>query len=148
MAFFVYMMRLFLLSAGLLIATYGTAQPITRRWKQVDDLTGEVRSIIQLFQKDGKIAGRIVRIFTRPGEDPNPLCEQCNPDDPRYRKPVIGLEIVSDLEKAGSEYVNGLILDPENGRIYRCKVWLEGKNLKLRGYWGLFYRTQTWLPDE
>ncbi|HCZ37305.1 MAG TPA: DUF2147 domain-containing protein, partial [Cytophagales bacterium] len=38
--------------------------------------------------------------------------------------------------------------DPNNGKIYRCKVWLEGNNLKLRGYLGPFFRTQTWLPER
>jgi uncharacterized protein (DUF2147 family) len=124
------------------------AQSVLRKWKQVDDLTGEVRSVIELFQKDGKVAGKILAVISKPGEDPNPVCEACDPGDPRHRKPVIGMEILSQLEKVGQEYVNGQILDPENGKIYRCKVWLEGRNLKLRGYWGVFYRTQTWLPAD
>jgi uncharacterized protein (DUF2147 family) len=38
----------------------------------------------------------------------------------------------------------GTILDPESGKIYQCKIWLEGEDLKVRGYWGPFFRTQTW----
>jgi uncharacterized protein (DUF2147 family) len=141
----------FRVSILLLLATTAftaQGQTVLRKWKQVDDLSGQARSIIELYQKDGKVAGRILQIMLLPGEDPNPVCEACDPDDKRYKKPVIGMEILSGLEKEGAAYVNGNILDPENGRIYRCKVWLEGNKLKLRGYWGLFYRTQTWLPAE
>jgi uncharacterized protein (DUF2147 family) len=123
-------------------------QTLLRKWKQVDDLTGQPRSIIELYSKDGRVAGRILQLVLQPAEDPNPLCAACDPDDARYQKPVIGMEILTGLEKDGAEYVNGEVLDPENGRVYKCKVWLEGKNLKLRGYWGFFYRTQTWLPAE
>ncbi|MEQ9415709.1 MAG: DUF2147 domain-containing protein, partial [Cyclobacteriaceae bacterium] len=41
-------------------------------------------------------------------------------------------------------YSGGTILDPKVGKIYRCRLWIEGDNLKVRGYWGPFYRTQTW----
>jgi uncharacterized protein (DUF2147 family) len=49
------------------------------------------------------------------------------------------------MVKDEDEYADGEILDPNNGKIYRCKLWLEGKDLKLRGYLGPFYRTQTWV---
>jgi len=57
----------------------------------------------------------------------------------------LGMEIIRHMEAEGDEYAGGEILDPEVGRVYRCKLWLEGKNLKVRGYLGPFYRTQTWL---
>ncbi len=133
---------------ALLVSAVSHGQTILRKWKQVDDITGKPRSIIELYEKNGKVAGKILEIMALPGEDPNPVCTACNPTDSRYKKPVIGMEILNELEKAGKEFINGSILDPENGKIYRCKVWLEGGNLKLRGYWGVFYRTQTWLPAE
>jgi uncharacterized protein (DUF2147 family) len=54
------------------------------------------------------------------------------------------MEILQKMKKAGDEYSEGNILDPENGKIYRCKLWLENGDLKVRGYWGPFFRTQTW----
>jgi uncharacterized protein (DUF2147 family) len=54
------------------------------------------------------------------------------------------MEIIANLEKSGNEYSQGSILDPQDGRIYRCKIWVDDGNLKVRGYWGPFFRTQTW----
>jgi uncharacterized protein (DUF2147 family) len=45
-----------------------------------------------------------------------------------------------------SRYENGFIYDPENGKIYKCAINLEGNLLKVRGYIGisLIGRTNTW----
>jgi len=40
---------------------------------------------------------------------------------------------------------DGKILDPNNGKFYSCKIWLENRNLEVRGYIGFFFRTQQWL---
>lgn len=121
---------------------------ILGKWKTIDDNTGEPRSIVEILELDGKIIGRVVKIFPRPNLEPDPVCQKCSPDDPRFNKKIIGMEIIRNLVKAGSEYTGGDILDPENGRVYRSKLWLEGKDLKVRGYWGPFYRTQTWLRAD
>src|SRR5688500_6393283 len=112
------------------------------KWKTVDEETNEEKSIIEIFERNGKVFGKIVKIFTQ--EDPDPICEACPEDDPRYRKKVIGMEIIQNMEKGDNEYSEGSILDPQDGKIYRCKLWIEDENLKVRGYWGPFYRTQTW----
>jgi uncharacterized protein (DUF2147 family) len=112
------------------------------KWKTVDEETGEEKSVIEIFERNGKVFGKIVKIFTQ--EDPDPICEECPEDDPRYRKKIIGMEIIQNMEKEDNEYSEGSILDPQDGKIYRCKLWVEDENLKVRGYWGPFYRTQTW----
>ena len=38
----------------------------------------------------------------------------------------------------------GKIYNPKNGKTYKCSIWLDGANLKVRGYLGVFYETQTW----
>lgn len=108
----------------------------------VDESTGEEKSIIEIFERNGKVYGKIVKIFTK--VDPDPICEECPEDDPRYGKKIIGMEIIKNMEKVGNEYSRGNILDPQDGRIYRCKMWTEDTRLKVRGYWGPFFRTQTW----
>jgi uncharacterized protein (DUF2147 family) len=57
------------------------------------------------------------------------------------------LEIIQGLEKKGGVYKGGEILDPENGKTYTCKIWLNEEDtdqLMVRGYVAFFYRTQTW----
>lgn len=122
------------------------AQDVTGKWKTIDDETGEPKSIVEIYQKNGKYFGKIVKLFREPNQDPDPICDECPQDDPRYKKKVIGMEIIKDLEKSGEEYAGGTVLKPDEGKIYKCKIWLEEGKLKIRGYWGFFYRTQTWLP--
>lgn len=31
-----------------------------------------------------------------------------------------------------------------NGKDYKCSIWLEDGKLKVRGYIGFLYETQTW----
>ena len=111
------------------------------KWKTVDE-SGEEKSIIEIFERNGKVYGKIIKIFT--DQDPDPICDKCPEDDPRYRKKIIGMEIIKNMEKRENEYSQGSILDPQDGKIYRCKLWTEESGLKVRGYWGPFYRTQTW----
>ena len=117
---------------------------VTGKWKSVDDKSGDVRSIVEITERGSKLYGRIVRIFPRPHEDPDPVCNECSSDDDRYKKKILGMEIIRDMKKDDDEYAGGQILDPEVGKIYRCKLWLEGETLKVRGYLGPFFRTQTW----
>ena len=132
----------------LLIPVLGTSQTVIGKWKTIDDETGELKSIVEIFERGGKVYGRIIKLFRKPNEDQNPVCDECDEEDPRYKKKVLGMEIMKDMVKEDDEYSGGEILDPNNGKVYRCKIWLEGKDLKLRGYLGPFFRTQTWIKTE
>ena len=121
---------------------------IEGKWKTIDDETNEPKSIVDIFIKDGKYHGKVVKLFRKPGEEQDPSCTECDPSDSRYNKKVLGMEILKDMKKEGSEFIDGTILDPKNGKIYKCKIWIENSKLMLRGYWGPFYRTQTWLKAE
>lgn len=48
------------------------------------------------------------------------------------------MEIISGLQKDGSEYSDGIVLKADDGDIYRCKIWREGEKLMVRGYLGFF----------
>ena len=123
-----------------------TAQSIYGKWKTVDDQSGKIKSIVEIFERSGKVYGKILEVYPDPGDDPDPVCEECDEDDPRFMKRIVGMEIIREMEKDGDEYSGGDILDPENGNVYRCKIWAEdGKTLKVRGYVAFLYRTQTWL---
>ena len=117
---------------------------ITGKWVSYDDGTNTKRCIVGVFERGGKYYGKVVKIFLRPGESNDDVCDKCDTDDERYNQKVLGLEILKDLNKDGSEYSGGTILDPENGYDYNCKVWREGEDLKVRGYLLFLYRTQTW----
>ncbi|MDE3149770.1 MAG: DUF2147 domain-containing protein [Acidobacteriota bacterium] len=113
-------------------------------WKTVDDLTGEVKSLVVIREVKGALYGQIEQVYNPPV--PNPLCIRCTGS--LKDRAVVGLQILWGLHKNGSEWTDGHILDPETGKIYRCSVVLEdgGKILRVRGYIGFSFlgRTQHW----
>lgn len=111
-------------------------------WQTIDDKTGEVRSVIQIYEQDGKFFGKIAEILT--GND-DALCTECSGQ--LKNKPMLGLVLIKDLEKDGDQWNGGTILDPEKGSEYRLVVWYEDNpdELFIRGkHWTGLYRTQTW----
>jgi uncharacterized protein (DUF2147 family) len=115
---------------------------IIGQWLTLDDKTGNPKSIVEIYEQADKIYGKIVQLFRKPEENPDPVCRKCT--DYRKNQKVIGMVILEQLEPKGQEWSGGKILDPANGKIYDCKIWLEEGKLKVRGYLGLFFRTQTW----
>jgi uncharacterized protein (DUF2147 family) len=123
---------------------------IVGKWKTIDDVTGEARSVVEIYKRGDEFFGKIESIITNPGEDPDPVCEECDSKDPRYMQKVIGMESIQNLkyDRKENDYENGTILDPENGNVYDCRIWIENGKLKVRGYVYFLYRTQTWLPHD
>jgi uncharacterized protein (DUF2147 family) len=109
----------------------------------MDPDTGLKESVIQVYQKEDKIYGKIIEILKE--EDKDKTCIECTGKD--KNQPIEGLVIMRGLSKDGDEWNGGQILDPKNGKLYKCYVTLDGNNkLKLRGYIGisLIGRTEYW----
>jgi len=119
-------------------------------WKTIDDVSGKERSIVRIVEINGKLQGTVDNIFDRPGDDPDHLCVECKGD--LNGKPVIGMRILWGLKDKGGVWKGGKILDPDNGKVYSCKMELaaNGQELNVRGYIGisLIGRTQTWYRHE
>ncbi|MBU1341133.1 MAG: DUF2147 domain-containing protein [Proteobacteria bacterium] len=131
-----------------LASAFAQDTSIVGKWKTIDDKTNEPKSIVQIYEQDGKYFGQIKELFRKPGEDPDPVCDKCAADDPRKDQPTKGMIIIKDLVKDGDEYADGTILDPKDGKIYDCKLWVEADKLMVRGYIAFFFRTQTWHRVE
>jgi uncharacterized protein (DUF2147 family) len=119
------------------------SQSVLGKWKTVDDETGEAKSIVEVYEKGGKIYGKVVEILRT--EHKKDVCSKCEGAD--KNKPILGMVIISGLKKEDSEYNGGTVLDPQNGKKYKCYITLESPDkLKLRGYIGLSImgRTQYW----
>ncbi len=138
-----------LLIALMLFTVSINAQSVLGKWKTIDDETGKEKSIVEIYQKDGKVYGKIISLLNREPGDEDPICDKCTDD--RKNKHIIGMEIIRDMELDGDRYEDGTIADPGNGKIYDCKLWVDEDNskiLKVRGYIAFFYRTQTWYKVE
>ncbi len=112
-------------------------------WKTIDDETGKAKSHVEIFEKDGKLYGKVVKILTAGKE--NAKCTECK--GALKDKPINGMQILKGLKKDGKEWNGGTIIDPNSGKEYKAKMTLNGSNkLDVRGYVGisLVGRTQTW----
>lgn len=137
------MKKILFLVAFVLLTISVQAQSVIGKWKTIDDKTGKPRSIVEIYEVDHKLYGKVIEIL-----DPtrkNVKCDKCEGAD--KHKPIVGLVIIRGLKKDGDEFNNGKILDPESGSFYKCVMKLDGKDkLNVRGYMGisLIGRTQTW----
>ena len=121
-----------------------TAQSIFGKWKTVDDETGETKSIVEIYNNNGKVFGKVKQLLEKGRE--NAICIKCEGD--LKDQPVVGMNVVLGLKKNGDEYSGGKLFDPEKGKYYKGKIWLNPDNpnkLMVRGYIAFLYRTQTWL---
>ena len=126
-----------------------TASPVGR-WRTIDDATGKPKSIVAIWEEDGKLYGKVEQLLDPKPDDPDPVCKKCEGELKDVR--VLGMRIMWDLKKDGEQWSGGKILDPDNGKSYRCKLKLAegGKKLQVRGFIGisLLGRTQTWTREE
>lgn len=118
-------------------------------WKTIDDKTGKPRSLIRITEHDGEYSAVVEKglLATDTGEA---VCDKCT--DERKGQKIVGMTIVKGIKKKGDNYEGGEILDPDNGKTYKCKMKLDsiGTKLEVRGFIGvsLFGRSQTWLREE
>jgi uncharacterized protein (DUF2147 family) len=118
-------------------------------WKTVPDDDANP-ALIHVWKDNDKIFAKIIKLFVKEGDDPNPKCTKCQGD--LKDAPIIGLTIIRNLSKDGDEWSGGQILDPNNGKYYKCYIQVveNGTKLKVRGYIGfaLLGRTQHWLRQK
>jgi len=112
-------------------------------WQAIDDKDGEPSSYIEIYEENGKLHGKIAKILEDVGDDV--VCDLCEGN--KKDQPILGLEIIWDMKAKGkSTYKGGRILDPENGKTYKCRIKLVDDVLEVRGYIGIpaLGRTQKW----
>ena len=122
--------------------TAGPTDGVAGCWRTISDKDGKVKSKVCLWEnKKGKLLGVIKKLYNP--DEPNPKCTKCT--GKQKNKPIEGLLFLWGLKKGSDAWEKGWILDPENGKRYKAKIWRKGNKLKVRGYIGFLYRTQTWV---
>jgi uncharacterized protein (DUF2147 family) len=140
--------------AGALLASAVTAfaqtdSPIGT-WQTIDDHTGQPKALVQISQDaNGTLSGKVVKGLGA-NDQPDRRCSACT--DARKDQLILGMTIIDDMKKDGDNWDGGQILDPENGKLYKCKMHVEdgGQKLVVRGYIGvsLLGRSQTWVRQN
>jgi len=136
------MIKLLSTTVILFITISMAAQSAIGIWKTIDDEDGKVKSHVTITEVNGKLVGHVTKLI----EPERTICTECKGD--KKDQPIEGMEILWGLESKGeSQWGGGKIMDPKNGKTYKCKMELEGADeLKVRGFVGfaLLGRTQSW----
>jgi len=119
-------------------------------WQTIDDHTGQPKALVQITQdSDGALSGKVIKGLGA-NNQPDRRCTACT--DARKDQPILGMTIIDSMKKDGDAWDHGQILDPDNGKLYKCKMYLEdgGNKLVVRGYIGvaLLGRSQTWVRQQ
>jgi uncharacterized protein (DUF2147 family) len=128
------MKKILLMMAFAVISLTAYSQDIFGTW-----ITESGDGNVEIYENNGKIYGKIV--WLEKGPDTK---DTHNPDAKLKERKLIGVNLLSGLTKKGDKYEGGKIYDPKSGKTYKCTIWLDGKNLKVRGILGIFHSTQTW----
>lgn len=135
---------LYILFLFIALQSFAQQETVFGEWKTIDDETGEAKSTVEIYKKGDKVFGKVVAITDVTQQDE--ICNLCEGEE--KNTPIIGLEIIKDLKEDDGVYSGGTVFDPENGKKYKAKIWVDEDDpsiLHLRGYISIFYRTQNWI---
>lgn len=134
-------MKLLFFALSFAIGQFAYAQSeITGVW-----LTQDKEAKVKIYEQNGKYYGKIIWVKNPKTEKGLPVLDDKNPVITLRKNTLIDLIILTDLNYEAKEWINGKLYDPENGKTYKSKIWLENADtLKVRGYIGLFYETEIW----
>ena len=111
---------------------------------QVVNSDGSPGGHVDTYLVDGKLFGRVTEV--RPGRTPRDVCDKCSGE---YKNQLIlGMILMRDFHQQGDDWMDGTVVDPENGKEYKGKIWAVGKDsLHMRGFIGfsLLGRTESWV---
>jgi len=149
------LMGLFSLMVTTLHAQTSAADKILGVYTTFNDETKLESSRIEIFKAtNGKYYGKIVWL-KEPNENGKPKVDDENPDKALQSKPILGLQLLKAFvyDEKSSEWKDGSIYDPDNGKTYNCFMKFDGDtDLKIRGFIGKAWmglgRTTTWKRYE
>jgi uncharacterized protein (DUF2147 family) len=154
-------MKRFIMAAIIMFMIIGAAfadDPAEGFWLSVDHKSGKVESGWEMYQHNGKLLGKLI---SGVGVSANEIATKCKESYPNF--PVAGK--VNQLFKLGTpwifglslenpgHWINGNVIDPSNGSIYKCSIIFhpaDGKKFKqetleIRGQLLFFSGSQYWL---
>ena len=132
----------------LAVSMSAMAADATGRWKTIDDETGKVKSIVEIYKtNNGTLAGKVVELVNSE-KGPNAVCDKCS--GANKNKPIKGMVILWNLKaQDATHWTGGTVLDPAKGKTYKSKIELQagGNKLDMDGCISFICRTQTWVRE-
>lgn len=136
-----------ILLVSISLSGFSQIEKIVGKWKTIDDNDGTAKSIVFIFKAtNGKYYGKIEKLF----KNADALCTECTGTN--KDKPKLGMMVINNMIVKEKSLTGGTILDPNNGKIYKCNISYDEKtgNLNVRGSLdksGWIGRSQTWLRE-
>ena len=113
-------------------------------WRTKKSIEEEKAAIIEIYKCENKYCGKIAWL-----KDLEAL-DKRNQDESKRRQKLVGLNLIWGFEFDDDEWVNGKIYNPENGKEYKCSMWLEGNGILIvKGCLVAFFcKKQTWYREN
>ena len=152
------MKKIFLCVAFFLASLCVFADPAEGFWISVDENSGKETAGWQIFQENGVLCGKIlsvaeqaqdVKAFSATGKSYSNFYDGVDIGTLF----VVGTKWIWDLKNSSSgKWSGGFVIDPQNGKRYKCEITFrkaDGKKfvvdtLEMRGKVGPFGRSQFW----
>jgi uncharacterized protein (DUF2147 family) len=134
----------------LIFANFGSAQKLSPKLQnavghwQVINSDGTQGGQVETYVENGVLFGKVTG--ARPGRALDALCDKC-PGALKNQR-IMGMVVIRNFHPEGDDWVGGTLVDPENGKEYKGKMWAVGNDkLSMRGFVGisLFGRSATWV---
>jgi len=112
------------------------------------------KSKVQIYKCGEEICGKFIWLKEPMNEEGKAKTDINNEDEGQRANPIIGLVMLNGFVEDAQEahaWTNGTIYDPENGKTYSSKMYLnDDGTLTVRGYVGLplFGRSQEWVKAK
>ena len=131
----------------LILGNPALAEPsIEGYWKSIDEQTSKASGYWNLEIKNNRLLGYLINY---PDMKPDDVCIACMGKlQEFFQNPIKGTAWINLKRNQDGTWKDGYIIDSREGKKYKAEIWLEGGNLKMRGYIGFFFRTQTWLKTD
>ena len=119
------------------------------QWNAFADKTGEMRSCVNITEKDGTYYCEIIKLYEK---DTNGQYKVMQPPYPKDCEGVVGTQLFKEM-KVNGDHLKGKVYDPESLKTYFGKITYKDKTdeLVLRGSLdkaGLLGRSQTWKRNK
>ncbi|MDR0411920.1 MAG: DUF2147 domain-containing protein [Treponema sp.] len=149
---------LFVLCMVFLAGTAFAADPVAGFWLSVDEKTHKTTAGWEIYQTNGILFGKMLSVADFPPTSKAILCKSSYEGFPIRgdvrEMPLAGTPWIFGLKRDGEgAWSRGSIINPEDGKIYKCKITFrkaDGKKyktdtLEMRGEIGLgIGRSQFW----
>ncbi len=123
---------------------------VTGFWIITDEFSAaKTRRVMAVYEYEGLMYGRLICELDTSGRILDDIYQQTN----RMSKlvgepPIMGLDIVYNLEKRDDGYGGGKVMNASDPRkkpnVYDCEIWRDGEVLKLRGKLLFIGGTRAW----